>query len=203
MKLVPILAALSIAAASQADRFILAPNGKKIPFGVVRLEHMFDAVHREQSVTYLGFGLTKFFDAEVGLDDFHQDERKTVLNLAVNLVDPVVNFAPGISFGVQDVGRASERGRRFFAAMTWREGLDNELNYDTPMEITLGYQKGDRTGAIVGFMIPFARFFRGLAEFDAGVTTAGIEIRPARTASIRWLHQNHRVFWGLALSHRF
>lgn len=203
VKFVVLAAALTLAAFGQADRLILAPTGKKIPLGVVRLDYLMDGADHSRDLTYVGLGLTTYFDAEIGFDRFHQTESRLVLNASFNLVDPVVNLTPGISFGVQDALRGSTRGRRFFGALTWRNGLDGQFNFDTPMEASFGVVFGDRNGFVVGVMLPFAWFFRGLVEYDVKELTAGLEVRPMRAIAIRWLHRQHRTFWSLTLTHRY
>jgi hypothetical protein len=182
---------------------VFAPTGKKIPFRTFRIETLFDGVERGRDATFIGVGLTKSVDAEFGWDTFQLREGKFVLNTSYNLVDPVVNFGPGVSFGVQDLFANTERGRVFFGALTWRMGLDGDLNYDTPMEITTGYVVGDRNGLVLGVMIPFARFFRGVAEYDAHEAIAGLDLRPIPEASIRWLHRRGQSFWSLSWTRRF
>ena len=55
--------------AARADRFIMLPLGKKVPYRQFKLQHLFDGVHPDRSITTLGIGLATSFDAEIDFVD--------------------------------------------------------------------------------------------------------------------------------------
>jgi hypothetical protein len=199
--LVPLL--LCLAALSSADRFILSPTGRKIPVRTVRVEQMFDAGDRRNSLTYVGAGITTAVDAEIGWDRLGQSDREVVLNFSYNVVDPLVNLNPGISFGVQDALGRSARGRRYFGAITWRKGLYGDLNSDSSLDVTLGWECGDFNGPVFSVNLPFTNQIRLVAETEGPFVTGGVELRLSKEATVRWLHRDGLVLWTMALTLKY
>lgn len=188
---------------SCADRFILSPLGRKLPFGAIKLEHFWEGGSGERYVDHLGFGFTTIFDGEFVVDHLPGRSSKVSLDLAYNVTGPVVDIVPGVSFGVQDAMNVTEDGRRFFWVTTYDLGLDGKYNSRTPLQFSFGATAGHRTGGILSVSLPFSPWFRLLTEFDTGRITNGIEYKPSTTHSVRLLTRNSSVFWSASFVKRF
>lgn len=194
---------LATCALTHADRFILAPLGKKVPFGAIKVEHMLLGGDDAKYTDRFGFGITTFFDGEIVSDRMDGRSTQTSLDLSFNYTDPIVDLVPGVSIGVQDVANRTPDGRRFYWVTTYYLGLDGAYNQNTPMEFTLGYTAGSRTGAVIAVSLPMASWFRLLSEFDTGRITHGLEYRPAKQATVKMLFRKSDVFWTLGWTLRF
>ena len=193
--LLALILLLGSAATLSADRVILAPNAKKIPMGLLRIEHLFDQSDHGRFRTALGMGVTEAIDAEFTYEE--RSEKNFSIDLSYNIVPAVVGISPGISVGVRDALGKTEDGRFYYLAMTQKVGQFGEFNSDTPAEISLGIALGDRNAPLVGVMLPFRESFRVLVDYDATRINAGLEYRPFQDLWIRWIHREGQSLWGL------
>ncbi|HMS55274.1 MAG TPA: hypothetical protein PKA27_07705 [Fimbriimonadaceae bacterium] len=144
---------LSCATAS-ADRLISIPQGNKIRFREVRLEGNWELRDRGGEQFYLGAGVTRDFEVE-----WHGIRERGgaivgTLNLTYNFINPITDFAPGISVGVLDALDRTQDRRRGYFATTYRYGLDGENNQNVPMEVSLGVTVGEAIRPFVGVSLP-------------------------------------------------
>lgn len=193
--LLALILLLGSAAAASADRVILAPNAKKIPMGMLRIEHLFDQSDRARFRTALGMGITEAIDAEITYEE--RSDKNFSIDLSYNIVPAVVGISPGISVGVRDALGKTEDGRFYYIAMTQKVGQFGEFNSDVPAEMSLGIAIGDRISPLVGVMLPFRESFRVLADYDATRINAGLEYRPFQDLWVRWIHRQGQSLWGL------
>lgn len=183
-RLAVIAATLGLAAVASADRVITAPTARKIPVGTVRYEYR--GLPNDSSVheNLIGFGLTTLFEMEVRSSAMRTSNERGTFDLAYNVIAPIPEFAPGISFGVQDVMGETVEGRRYYAAITYRPIVTGAAG-DMPADVTLGMIQGERLVPFVGVVLPVAHKVRLLAEHNGVQPAAGIEIRPAPSIGFR------------------
>lgn len=193
--LLAILVLFATVTTSFADRVIFAPNGKKIPMGNFRFEHLFDQSRHERFRSSLGFGITEAIDAEITYEE--RNRKVFSIDASYNFVPAVVGISPGISVGVRDALGKTEDGRFFYIAVTQKVGQFGDLSTDVPAEITLGFAFGDIAEPLVGVMLPFRQSFRVLVDYDATRINAGLEYRPMNDLWIRWIHRQKQSFWSL------
>ncbi|MCO5295630.1 MAG: hypothetical protein M9921_02105 [Fimbriimonadaceae bacterium] len=191
--------AVAWAATGTADRLILIPTGSKLPFRTFRTEHLFDTEMRTSQGQYYGLGIGKSFDAAVVTGD---EGHEATFDFSFSYLDPVVNYAPGLTLGMVDALDRSEEGRRLFVAITYRSGLDGAFNSSTPAETTLGAFFGSRNAFFVGASLPFSRSLRLLIEHDSERPAAGLEFKPAPSLAVRWVTSPHSMSLGVSLSGR-
>src|SRR3989304_5432395 len=115
MRVLCLLLAAGVTGLAGADRLILIPTGTKLPFGTARLEHLFDVRATSRSQEYFGFGVGKSFEAAITSERMPGGNEGS-FDFAFNYLDPVVNYAPGISVGVVDAMDNTADGRRFYVA---------------------------------------------------------------------------------------
>jgi hypothetical protein len=124
------------------------------------------------------------------------------MDLTYNYVEPFLR-TPGFSVGVRDIFDNAPWGRSLYIATTSYQLTEGEFNSETPLELTLGYQTGTRkTGFFVSTVIPFYNFLKGVVEYDLDEVTGGIELKPTRTSTVRWLHRAKRSMFSVSLTHR-
>lgn len=194
---------LAMSGWTQADRLILAPTGKKIPYGTVRLEHLFDQAEREWYRTALAVGITSTIDAELTFESIEGRDKILSYDVSYNFLPPLTNFAPGFSVGLRDGTGKTAEGRYLYLASTFRFGQIGRYNSDTPSEVTLGFSVGDRTSPFVGVLLPVRESLRLMAEFDTRRVTGGLEFRPHRDVWVRWIHREEQSLWSLTLVSRW
>lgn len=195
------LAVLVVACAATAtsDRLILIPTGTKLPFRTFRLERLFDTDLNDSRNQYYGVGIGKSFDAALVTDDHG---KHATLDFAYSYLDPVVNYAPGLTVGMVDALDRTTEGRRMFVAVTYRSGLDGVFNASTPAEATLGAWFGSRNAFFAGVSLPMSRSFRILVEHDALRPAIGLEFKPMPSLAIRWVTSSEAAMLSLSLSGR-
>lgn len=196
-----ILAGVFLAGSAHADRLILSPTGKKVPFGTARIEHLFDQSVPGSHRSTLAIGLTDSIDAELTYEEFGNG-RIASFDASYNLLPPLTNLAPGISVGIRDGIGKSRDGRYYYAAATYRFGQTGRFSGDSPAEASLGFAFGDVTAPFFGLSLPFRESFRLLAEFDTRRVSGGFEFRPHRDVWVRWIHRESQSLISLTVSAR-
>jgi hypothetical protein len=194
---------LALACHAQADRLITIPTGTKIRLDTLRIEGMLEQSRNRNSRYYLGFGATNAFDVEVTGQVFEGGRMRTSLDISYNYIPPIIGFGPGISFGVQDIWGVTRDGRRFFVAVTNKEGFADSVHGFVAAEFTFGAYFGGISSPFVGVMLPFTDQFRVLAEYNGRRISAGIEIRPTNDIGIRAVFEEKDVLLGAQISLRF
>lgn len=194
---------LGLAAIGSADRIILAPNALKVLNRTARLEYLFEPSRTDNWRTYLGVGVTKDVEVEFLVDHLENRSQLGTINASYQLLIPIVDTAPGIAFGVQDIMDRTPERRMYYLAFTQRFGLDGPYNSTTPLEITTGFGFGRRSGVFVGAMLPMTWQFRILAEHDLNRVAGGFEYRPFQGAAVRAIFQSGSTQLGLRYTVKF
>ena len=199
--LVPVI---MLAANAQADRLVNIPTGTKIHKNTLRLESLSKLGGGPQRRYYLGVPLGEVFDAQLIVDRDGPGRRDRLsLDASYNAFVPIPDIAPGISIGVRDLTNTTHDGRAFYLAVTNKFSQDGPYNMETPAEVTWGVGTGGIRGGFFGVSLPFADQFRLIAEHDSFRLTAGIDVRPWRDLSIRWLFRQHETLLHVSLLLRF
>lgn len=188
---------------AHADRLILAPVGKKVPYRTFRLEHKFDQAERDRYRSAFAVGLSDTIDAELSYETREGRSRVVSYDVAYNILPPLTNFAPGLSVGLRDGTGKTDDGRYLYLASTYRFGQIGRYNSDFPAEVTLGIAQGDRSAPFVGVVLPVREAFRLMAEFDTVRVSGGIEFRPHRDVWVRWIHREQQSLWSLTMVSRW
>lgn len=203
MKFASVLALGLLACFASADRLFLLPVGKKIPFRTGRVEYTFDASEHSTNRGWLGLGLTNIFDLELTYEQFGGRDRVHSVDFSYNYITPITDFGPGISVGVRDALNDTQEGRYYYLATTHLVGLEGAMNQNVPAEFTIGYAAGSRNGLFASAYIPFTEFFRAITEFNKSGVTNGLELRPQRNLTVRWMHRDQQALWSLGWTQRF
>ena len=147
-------------------------------------------------------GLNPFVELEVRSNWLSENDSNATFDLAYNVIAPLPDLSPGISFGVQDVLDETPEGRRAYGAITFRP-IFTTINGDVPADVTLGFFQGRYTQAFVGVSFPFARQFRLLAEHNGDQPSAGFELRPRPNLGFRIQFRERETLASLQLTTRF
>jgi hypothetical protein len=194
---------LAAAVSARADWLVFIPSGQKLDFQSGRAEVRWAATTSKDTETIMGFGLTH--EIEVDFTTETIDPRGTLASFdtSYTFTDPVVNFLPGFTVGIQDALNVTATGRRIYIATSYDVGLTGLYNSDSPMQLTIGAYQGGLNGPFVGVSIPFSHTFIGIAEHDSRQLTAGFEFKPTPDSSIQWLFRDNEVLWSAGFTMRF
>ncbi len=185
-----------------ADRIVLAPTATKLPEGAVRADWLSCPGHgRDQC--WVGYGLGDAFELEITGERFGSEGFVPSFNFAYNYITPITDMTPGISVGIQDALNRGEDGRSGYLALTFRFGNEGDLNQDVPTEVTLGAATHNGGTPFGGVKLPFAEQLWLVAEHDGIRLTSGVEVRPFKGASLRWMFRDRQTMVGAAFTHRF
>lgn len=196
-------ALIFVASIACADRLITIPTGTKIKLHTFRVEGLWEQSTARTEKTYYGFGVTDAIDAEIETEKFPGRDMRATFDVAYNYIPPITGIGPGISFGVKDVLGNSQDGRRYFLAITQREGYSDTVNGSVPMELTLGGYFGAVNSPFVGVMLPFTDKVRFMAEYDGRRISAGFDIRPLNNVGLRAIFSNRDTLVGAQVSIKF
>lgn len=196
------LALISVASFAQADRLINIPVARALRLGEIKGEALWEITRPKNADGYLGFGLGTNFDAEIHTRDTDGRRRIGTLDLSYNLHPPLVDIAPGISFGVLDALNRTREGRRAYMAVTFRNGLATQFT-DLAADITIGVSQGRRTLPFVGITLPFRPEAAFLFEHDGLQITTGLEVRPIAPVAIRFLFQDQHTLTSVSYDLKF
>lgn len=203
---IPLLLALSVglAPACLADRLITIPIGRKIPFRSIKVDSFAELSSARSLDHWIGVGVTPEFELSYHRERIADGPLRDTFDVAYNYVTPLINQAPGISAGVQDVLNQTRDGRRFYLAVTWRQAADNIGMGNVPFEVTLGISQGDRTLPFVGASLPLTESLRLLAESNGNRIASGLELRLFRNQfGARLIVRDQDVMLGANLTLRF
>ncbi len=187
---------------AHADWLIDTPTARKIAFKRARYEFrsMLKGGMQEHR---LGYGLTETVELT-----FRSERLASGLptvgtaDLSYVPTGPVPGLSPGIVFGIMDIADKTRDGRRGFLGMTFREdftGLDG-TNYG---DITLGAFVGKVTQPFFGASVPFSGQFRLLVEHNGLRPVVGLELRPFKELSLRYILRDRETLFGISLAYRF
>lgn len=184
-----------------ADRLVFIPKGKRIPKGEVRLEYL----NRpdDSAWWWLGYGVTDNIEAEFTVHDPAGGDVNRSGNVAYNLILPVEDTSPGITFGIMDIGDRTPERRAVYAAFTLTFGNIDPQNQNTPTELTFGLWSRKSGAVFVGAMVPVTDRFHLLAEYDSRRLSAGAELWLLPEARARILFIDGQLSYGLTLQKRF
>jgi hypothetical protein len=202
MKTAAALGILLLSSVCFADRLVNVPIAKPMPHNLVRTETIWGSGDRPNT-TYFDFGVAPGFDTTFRLESAWQSGTKASLDLSYNLSVPFTDIAPGFSVGVQDIADETKLGTRVYFAVMHKFGNYGEQNQDTPTEVTYGIWTASGGSAFVALSLPFTNRFRAIAEHDSRTLMAGIDLRPMKGVSAKWLFRDGRPEIGLSYSHRF
>ena len=202
MRYLALSVALAISCSAFADRLLLIPVGKKIFTNAYRYEILTEP-SRDNAQGWIGTGLGHSFDLEVTGESFDSNRVTNSLDFSYNYTVPIVDFLPGISFGVQDLMNVTRRGRNLYAVTTFRFGNVGRYNQDVPTELTIGFWTRSEGLMFAGVTIPFSESLSVMAEHDGENLTGGFEITPVQGASFRFMYRQNQVLFGFRVQKRF
>jgi hypothetical protein len=201
---VSVLLAVSLFEWAHAERLIVIPIGDRYATGQLNFEALFEGYSFADRNVYFGFGFGNAFDAEVVLTNGRGMTRDVAtFDLAYNYLPAVPDFGVGISVGIQDLLNQHPEGRGAYVAITSRVNNFQEINANTPLELTLGVGSGRYKGVFMGAKVPFSNSVRLLAEHDSRRVTAGVEFAPAKDVTLRWVVGDRQTRLGLTYLARF
>jgi hypothetical protein len=204
LRLVACLSAVLLTGASLAERFISIPTGQKTPYRGVRLMAFSERSDAKEGHWALGIGVTPLFEVEFTYDTMPGASDRLSMDLTYNVIDPLINMSPGISFGVRDALDQSKDGAGAYAAITYHVGNEDPHNQNTPTAATFGILLDSRGGRVfTGVSQPFTDQVLLVVEHDGERLIGGFEYRPFPNGSIRWLHMRSGQAWQASLTKRF
>lgn len=202
MRFLAATGATLLAATALSDRLITIPIGRKLPTFETRFEFQSESGHARFTRYYFAAGLTKTIDAEFRLDKIVGDPALGTLDLSYNFQPPITDLSPGLSVGVLDALNRSERGREFYGAITFRQGLQVEA-LNLYADATIGARIGRHQYPFLGVSLPFSDYVRLLIEHDGYDLRGGFELRPIKPLGIRAVFEQGRTTLSLQIQHRF
>lgn len=203
MKFVSMALLISLAAVSHSERFITINMGRKVPYRSVKLNSLSDIHDFELGSKSLGFAFGNSFDGEVVYEN-DGNRKRTSLDLAYNLNDPLIGYGPGFSAGIRDVANESINGREIFAVFTHHLGNVPTHVQNVPTMVTYGFLHG-REGMkmFVGAQFPFSEHISLVMEHNSHDLIGGLELRPVPDGSLRWLHKQGAIMVQVSYLQRF
>jgi len=197
------LALLGLASAAHADRLITIPTGTKIQMNTWRFEGLWEQSRNRSSQYYLGTGITNSFEVELTGEKWEGHRIRNSFDFSYNYIPPIIGFGPGISVGIKDAMGVTRDGRRFYLAVTNKEGFADTVHGLVPAEFTFGLYLGSVNRPFVGMMLPFTDYVRIMVEFNGQRINAGTEIRVNRSFGIRAVVDRKDVMVGGQFTLRF
>lgn len=191
----------ALAGVSWADRLVSVPTGTKVYSGYFKLEGVEWGGDKSQQA-WLAYGVDRSVEVAATWFRASGETGKVSFDAAYNVVAPITDTSPGVSFGLIDGANVTPEGRALYLATTWRLGNDGELNQDVPTELHFGFWTRKEGLLFVGASLPFSPQVRFIAEYDSVRTTAGAEIRPLPALSVKLLARDGRPSLGLAWSQK-
>lgn len=203
MRSVTTLALIFAAGIACADRLITIPTGSKVTLNTIKAEALWEQSRARTFRSYFGFGVTDAIDMQITTERYQGRPNEGSFDLAYNIIPPIVGIGPGISVGVQDALNNSRDGRRYFIAITSKEGFADSVNGTIPAEFTIGGYLGSVNSPFVGVMLPFTDRVRFLAEYNGKRILAGLDIRPVNNLGLRAIFEDRDVLIGAQVTVRF
>ncbi len=192
----------ALAAVCWADRLINIPTGRKLPYGTVRWETLFEAAGHGDTETYFDFGIGKSFEATYRTQKLPGVKKHEALDLSYNILTAIPDLAPGLTVGIQDLGNTTSNGRRAYVALTNRPVLTT-VNGEVAAEITFGGYLAGHSSFFVGLALPLSQEFRLIAEHNGYRLITGFELRPISKLAFRYLIRDRQTFLSASLIAHF
>lgn len=202
----PLLLTLLVGVASNsfADRVITIPMGRKIPFRSFKIDTFEELSRGRTWDRFIGVGVSPEIEVAYHGERIANGPARDTFDVSYNYVTPIINAAPGLSVGVQDVLNRTRDHRRYYVAATWRMAVDNVGNGNLPMDVTLGISQTYRLFPMVGVSIPFSENLRLLVEDNGARIASGFELRLFKNAfGARFIVRDQTVMVGANLTLRF
>lgn len=169
----------------------------------IKIEGLLEQSRNRNSRYYIGAGITDAIDAHITGEVFDGRRMRTSIDVSYNYIPPITGIGPGLSFGIQDALGVTRDGRRFFIAITNRDGYVDTVSGSVPAEITIGGYFGAINAPFIGASLPFTDYVRFLSEYDGRRVSAGVEVRPVKDIGIRAVFEGRDVLLGAQLTVRF
>lgn len=194
MRQVFVLCLLALSAGAFADNLINIPIGRKVPYGTIRFEGLFQQSDLKLFLGHIDYGIDSNFDSRLTYEDYQGSRRVVTGDFSYNYVTPITGISPGISIGMLDVANRTADGRRPYIVNTYRVGGADLFN---PVELSFGVMYAGRPLGFVGLSFPFSEQLRVLAEDDGRRVNAGFEWRQNRSLAFRWIFQDSKPQLGV------
>jgi hypothetical protein len=194
--------AVCVAAASWGERLFRIPTGFILSKGEFRLE--FDSPFHSSQIhhEWLQYGITDHFELQMSSDSGPGIDSRQGLDIAYNILPPILEELPGISLGVRDLFDRTDQGRSYYLVTTFRTALENSPAGEKQLFLHFGYGVGGIKGVFVGLDLPLANNLSVQAEHDSRQISAGLLWNPAKALGIRLFMQDQRAAWGVTFSRR-
>lgn len=196
-----ILVLTFVVASAHADRLILIPTGKKISASALRYD-LLTWNSQDTTLGWVGSGIGQSYDFEISGESFDSNRMVNGLDVSYNYTMPVVDFAPGVSVGLQDATNQTHRGRNAYLAVTYRFGNVGRHNQDVPTELTFGFWTRSEGLMFFGAKLPFSKILSLVAEHDSENLTSGFEVSPIEGGTFRILFRERDILLGVRLQAR-
>lgn len=197
------LALVGLSTTAFADRLITVPTATKIRLNTIKVEGLLEQSRGRSQKYYLGTGVTDAIDLEFTSERFNGNNLRTSFDVAYNVLPPLPGYGPGVSVGVQDTLGVTRDGRRFYLAITTKEGDADTVSGWVSLEYTIGMYFGAVTSPFVGLSIPFTPYVKFLSEYNGRRVNAGVEIRPTQDIGLRAIFERKNVLVGAQVTVRF
>lgn len=185
-----------------ADRIVFVPTGRKVNDKHVRFD-LLSLPSQDSGFGWFTVGLMNTWEFELYGENLNSNQLDIGSNIAYNLIQPLTDLGPGVSFGILDLGDNTSNRRTGYLAVTYRLGNSAPINQDIPTDFSFGFWTRDEGIFYAGFEIPFSREVRLLAEHDSRFITAGFELKPVEEASLRFLFRDGYPMVGFKFQKRF
>lgn len=197
------LALFGLASVAHADRLITIPTGTKINMNTWRFEGLWEQSRNRTSQYYLGTGITNSFEVELTGEKFEGRRMRNSFDFSYNYIPPIIGFGPGVSVGIKDVMGVTRDGRRYYLAITSKEGFADSVHGMVPAEFTIGTYFGSVNRPFVGAMLPFTDYVKLMVEYNGRRISAGAEIKVNRNFGIRAVVDRKDILVGGQMTLRF
>ena len=185
-----------------ADRIFKIPTGRKLLQNEAKAD-IYNIASKDFTYGWVQFSPSATWEFGVSGENLDTENIVWGFNASYTLVNPITDVAPGLSFGMLDLGNDTEDGRTAYVAVTYRIGNEGLLNQFLPTDFTFGFWSREDSFAFVGAELPFSSTIRLLGEYDGDHLTAGFSLTPVNEATFRFLFRGGDPMVGLKLQKRF
>lgn len=201
-RLLPLLF-VGLSTCAHADKLITIPTGSKITLNTVKFEGLLEQSRNRNSRYYIGTGITDAIDAHITGEIFDGRRMRTSFDVSYNYIPAITGIGPGISIGLVDALGVTRDGRRFFLAITNKEGFTDSTGGTVPAEFTFGGYFGSYSSPFVGVALPFTDYVKFMAEYTGRRINAGVEFRPIKEIGLRATFERRDVLLGAQITIKF
>lgn len=183
---------LGFCASALADRNIDLPTARKVLRNTYKVGALWNPQSPRSANGYLRAPVLDAGEIEFQAVQRPGRQNKYGFSAAYQFAVPLVDTAPGLMAGIEDVSNATSEGRSAYAVLTYRIGLDGDYLGEIPAELSVGFGSGRFRGVFLGFMLPVTPQWRIVAENDFRASQAGIEFRPHRDVQLQWIFREQQ-----------